>query len=359
MLAQKPEKKQKQEEQKQNCKQNFPQEILNWMKIIFNSALSLGFIWTLLYFLSIRVMPEIGNFQNFLFYSLTIFSATLFIVVILTIIGILPGLVLRSWITDKKSLKQNVVLRFFCKEIKCAIITWIYICFSAALLISFILLVHFKELLNFVFFNNFLFSVAIFLLSVLITLLISFIVIKDVYKLYKTQVSKYKWLLLMSLLVYSISISFLTIVFVLSNKKILETNWEIIYYFIFLFIMGIVNSITATEEVEFKNITKNKFISVLLIFVLFLLFWAGNFILKRSFQLLKLGNYNATLIIDKSYADKINLSNFCNLSGLNKQSYKLNATVLSSIGSEYIIKCKKYIIKIPKEKVSSVMLKEK
>jgi len=196
-------------------------------------------------------------------------------------------------------------------------------------------------------------------LSVLITLLISFIVIKDVYKLYKTQVSKYKWLLLMSLLVYSISISFLTIVFVLSNKKILETNWEIIYYFIFLFIMGIVNSITATEEVEFKNITKNKFISVLLIFVLFLLFWAGNFILKRSFQLLKLGNYNATLIIDKSYADKINLSNFCNLSGLNKQSYKLNATVLSSIGSEYIIKCKKYIIKIPKEKVSSVMLKEK
>jgi len=113
MLAQKPEKKQKQEEQKQNCKQNFPQEILNWMKIIFNSALSLGFIWTLLYFLSIRVMPEIGNFQNFLFYSLTIFSATLFIVVILTIIGILPGLVLRSWITDKKSLKQNVVLRFF------------------------------------------------------------------------------------------------------------------------------------------------------------------------------------------------------------------------------------------------------
>jgi len=268
MLAQK-----SKEEQKQNCKQSLSQEILNWMKIIFYLALSLGSVWTFLYFLSIKVVPEVGNFQNFLFYILIVFSMGLLIIVLFVFISILPSLLFLSLINEEEKIFLiNLKIKNLLTLIKIIICFIVYLCCCIFYLFLF-------------------------------------------YYFYKSYF-----------------------------KSIL-----------FLFVLGTINSaigIVGISTIKFKKFFI-KFFLILLILILTLLIFEGDFILKRSFQILKLGSYNAILIINKKYLNDMKLFDYCDITNAS-----INATVLSSIGSEYIIKCKKYIIKIPKEKVSSVILKE-
>jgi len=330
------------EEQKQDKLSS--QEILNCMKIIFYLSLFLGFIWTLFYFCSIGIMPEIGNLYNFLFYLLVIFFIGILILGILILIEILPGGFLYGCTEykEKDFLKKKAILRL-AKIETFSFIIWFYFIFS----ILFIFI--FKYLQNF----SFLFAIAI---------IGSILILKLIFSNFTIFFTQTSFLLLLkissSLLFYSISLFFL--LFLPINKN----YFEII---LFLFILSVINGTIATTGILLKTFIQNQIINsmincFIIVFPFLILFFSKtNIIFKIPFQLLKLGSYNATLIIDKTYADKINLSDFCNLYTSNNQSYKFNPIILSSIGSEYIIKCKKYkkcIIKISKEKILSVILKE-
>lgn len=345
--------------------ENLLEKWLQIFKLAYFGAITLGVIWSLLYFGFVaNALPDFDA-STLLAYLIAISGIGLFLIIIITLVFIIPGIF--YWLFQNKKNKEETISR---------VNPVLYVYILATLIFTYIICEQIKLL------GNFIIAFA--------AVIIAYIALAFE-KLAESLSRKSACLTLINFFLF-LSIPAM---FSFAAASSIQHDPAVIVSFFAVLVLtaAFVNAKIAEEGIGFsKTSTKRSvldtiigFLSVALFFLLLLSsisMFKGqyNFLLTAPFRILKVGLYKANLTLDKDFIKLTKIDSLRGKSTTSDQSKtKLCFEVLSSIGTEYIVvplpdeKCKtqdyrksrleknevkdadldkmKHILRIPKNKI--------